>query len=220
MSWRIVSVSSMSKLDYKMDYLVVRSREDTTRIHLSEVSVLILESTAMSLTAYLLRELERRKIDVIFCDETRTPYGMLSSLYGSEVVVVAEPHGDRLKRLIVEINQLASELCLELDFDAVYTEIERPEELVRMMGFRAAGGDLPFTERLLTWMRLQRRFMGKQLFVFYGLSSFLEEDERRSFYRSVFYEKLRLLLIEPRQDRPPLPEEETTIVDKDLCIIR
>ena len=39
MSWRIVSVSSMSKLDYKMDYLVVRSRDDTIRIHLSEISI-------------------------------------------------------------------------------------------------------------------------------------------------------------------------------------
>ena len=80
MSWRIVSVASLSKLDYKMGYLVVRSKESTTRIHLSEISILMLESTAISLTAYLLRELERQKIDVIFCDETRTPYGMLSSL--------------------------------------------------------------------------------------------------------------------------------------------
>lgn len=83
MSWRIVSVSSMSKLDYKMDYLVVRNREAVTRIHLSEISILLLESTAISLTAYLLRELDRHKIDVVFCDERRTPYAMLASLYGS-----------------------------------------------------------------------------------------------------------------------------------------
>lgn len=83
MSWRIVSVSSLSKLDFKMDYLVIRNRETTTRIHLSEISILLLESTAISLTAYLLRELERRKIDVVFCDEKRNPYAMLASLYGS-----------------------------------------------------------------------------------------------------------------------------------------
>ena len=80
MSWRIVSVSSPSKLDYKMGYLVVRSRDTASRIHLSEISVLILESTAISLTAYLLRELDRQKIDIVFCDETRTPYGILSIL--------------------------------------------------------------------------------------------------------------------------------------------
>lgn len=83
MGWRIVSVSSVSKLDYKMDYLVIRNQEGTKRIHLSEISILLLESTAISLTAYLLCELNRNKIDVIFCDEKRCPYGMLSSLYGS-----------------------------------------------------------------------------------------------------------------------------------------
>jgi len=83
MSWRIVMVSSLSKLDYKMDYLVVRNREGATRIHLSEISILLLESTAISLTAYLLRELDRHKVDVIFCDEKRLPYAMLASLYGS-----------------------------------------------------------------------------------------------------------------------------------------
>ncbi len=49
MGWRIVSISSLCKLDYKMDYLVVRERDETTRIHLSEIDVLILESTAISL---------------------------------------------------------------------------------------------------------------------------------------------------------------------------
>lgn len=83
MGWRIVSISSVSKLDYKMDYLVVRNQEGVKRIHLSEISVLLLESTAISLTAYLLCELNRNKIDVIFCDEKRCPYGMLASLYGS-----------------------------------------------------------------------------------------------------------------------------------------
>ena len=76
-------MSSVSKLDYKMDYLVVRNQEGTKRIHLSEISVLILESTAISLTAYLLCELSKWKIDVIFCDEKRCPYGVLSTLYGS-----------------------------------------------------------------------------------------------------------------------------------------
>ena len=66
-----------------MDYLVIRNQEGVKRIHLSEISVLMLESTAISLTAYLLCELSKNKIDVVFCDEKRSPYAMLSSLYGS-----------------------------------------------------------------------------------------------------------------------------------------
>ena len=76
-------VSSSSKLDYKMDYLVVRNQEGSKRVHLSEISVLIVESTAVSLTAYLLCELAKRKIDIVFCDEKRCPFGTFLPYFGS-----------------------------------------------------------------------------------------------------------------------------------------
>lgn len=82
MSWRIVVVSSRAKLDYQLEYLVVRG-EETTRIHLNEISTLIIESTAVSLTAYLLSELTKKKIKVVFCDEKRNPSSELVSYYGS-----------------------------------------------------------------------------------------------------------------------------------------
>lgn len=75
-------ISRSAKLDYKLDYLVVRQSE-ITRIHLSEISVLMIESTAVSLTAALLSELMKRKIKVIFCDERRNPSSELISYYGS-----------------------------------------------------------------------------------------------------------------------------------------
>ena len=54
MSWRVVVVSSNAKVDFKMDYLVVRTLDETRRVHISEVGVLMLESTAISITAYAL----------------------------------------------------------------------------------------------------------------------------------------------------------------------
>ena len=54
MSWRTVVITGCAKLDYKMDYLVVRKKDVTNRIHLSEISILLLESTAVSLTSMLL----------------------------------------------------------------------------------------------------------------------------------------------------------------------
>lgn len=82
MSWRTVVISSNAKLDYQMGYMVVR-RMDTTKIHLSEMEILIVESTAVSLTATLLNELSKKKIKVIFCDEKRNPSSELVSYYGS-----------------------------------------------------------------------------------------------------------------------------------------
>lgn len=82
MSWRTVVVSSSAKLDYQLGYLVVR-KDTTVKIHLSEISILIIESTAVSLTAALLNELVKKKIKVVFCDEKRNPSSELLPYYGS-----------------------------------------------------------------------------------------------------------------------------------------
>lgn len=83
MSWRVVVVSSNAKVDYKMDYIVVRMLDDIKRVHISEIAVLLLESTAISVTAYALCELLERKVKVIFCDRQRNPLGELVPCSGS-----------------------------------------------------------------------------------------------------------------------------------------
>lgn len=83
MAFRTVVIKSRAKLDYKMDYLVVRTEDSVSRIHLDEIAVLIVESTAVSLTAYLLAEMTRKKIKIIFCDEKRNPIAEFCSLYGA-----------------------------------------------------------------------------------------------------------------------------------------
>lgn len=83
MSWRVVVVASNAKVDFKMDYLVVRTLEETRRVHISEIAVLMLESTAISITAYALCELVSHKIKVIFCDQQRNPYAELLPCSGS-----------------------------------------------------------------------------------------------------------------------------------------
>jgi len=52
LSWRVVVVASNAKVDFKMDYLVIRNLEETRRVHISKIAILILESTAISITAY------------------------------------------------------------------------------------------------------------------------------------------------------------------------
>ncbi|MBP5262047.1 MAG: type II CRISPR-associated endonuclease Cas1 [Clostridiales bacterium] len=81
MSWRTIVISRRCKLDLKSGYMVVRS-DDVKRIVLDEVSTIVIESTAVSLTAYLIAELTERKIKVIFCDNKRNPTAELASIYG------------------------------------------------------------------------------------------------------------------------------------------
>ena len=50
MSWRTVVISSSAKLDYQMGYLIVRN-QDVVKVHISEISILMIETTSVSLTA-------------------------------------------------------------------------------------------------------------------------------------------------------------------------
>lgn len=81
MSWRTVVISSRAKLECKMNYLLIRN-EAVTKIFLNEIAVLLIESTAVSLTTSLISELTKRKIKVIFCDEKRNPVSELIPCYG------------------------------------------------------------------------------------------------------------------------------------------
>ena len=82
MSWRTVVISKRAKLDLHLNHMVVRG-EETTKIFLGDISVLIIETTAVSITACLLNELIKQKIKVIFCDEKRNPASELVPYYGS-----------------------------------------------------------------------------------------------------------------------------------------
>lgn len=82
MSWRTVIVSSQSKLDYKMGYMVVRGKE-TRRVLLDEVAILLLENPMVSLTGCLVEALIEKKVRVIFCDSKRNPAAELTPHHGS-----------------------------------------------------------------------------------------------------------------------------------------
>lgn len=76
-------ITRTAKLDYKMNYLVVRSGENIQRINIDEIALLLIETPSVSLTAYLLCELSAHKVNVIFCDDKRSPDGMYVPFYGS-----------------------------------------------------------------------------------------------------------------------------------------
>ena len=82
MSWRTVIITTRCKLDLKMGYMVIRG-EDTKRIFLDEIAVLLIENPAVSFTGCLLEALVEKKIRVIFCDSKRSPMAELSPYYGS-----------------------------------------------------------------------------------------------------------------------------------------
>ncbi len=83
MTWRTVVIRERAKLDYGLNFMTVRQEAGVRKISLGEIYMVIVENTAVSLTAVLLNELVKNKIKVVFCDEKRNPSSELIQYYGS-----------------------------------------------------------------------------------------------------------------------------------------
>lgn len=121
MSWRTVVISSSAKLDYHMGYMVVRKDEEI-KIHISEISILIIESTAVSLTAALLSELTKKKIKVIFFDEKRNPSSELVSYYG------AHDTSEKIRRQMAWTNDVKSIIWTEIVREKILKQAKHLDE--------------------------------------------------------------------------------------------
>ncbi|MCB5952473.1 type II CRISPR-associated endonuclease Cas1 [Enterococcus sp. BWT-B8] len=82
MGWRSVIVNTHSKLSYKNNHLIFKSLQQHEMIHLSEIDVLLLETTDITLTSMLIKRLVDENILVLFCDDKRLPIGKLLPFYG------------------------------------------------------------------------------------------------------------------------------------------
>lgn len=123
MSWRTIVISNRAKLDLQMNYMVIRM-DTVTKIHLSEIALLLIESTAVSITTSLLAELTKKKIKVIFCDEKRMPSSQLVAFYGSHDT------SQKYKKQIAWSEEMKKLVWSEI----VAEKIRKQEEFLREMG--------------------------------------------------------------------------------------
>lgn len=82
MGFRTVIVNSRCKLEFRLNFMILRG-ETEKRIYIDEINTLIVQSTAVSLTAALLGELVKNGVKVIFCDEKYNPSSELIPYYGA-----------------------------------------------------------------------------------------------------------------------------------------
>ena len=123
MSWRTIVITKRAKLDLQLGFMVVRG-EDTTKVALNEIAVVLIESTAVSLTTSLLAELTKRKVKVIFCDEKRNPSSELVSYYGSHDT------SNKIRKQIVWRQNTKEAVWTEI----VSEKIRKQKELLELLG--------------------------------------------------------------------------------------
>ena len=151
MGFRTVVVSSHSKLEYSLNYLVFKTVNEVKRINISEIQTLIIESTAVSITSALLVELMKQKIKVIFCDEKKNPNAELVPYYGDSISykrvseqinwdpqiknkvwkVIVQEKIKQQAYVLSKINQEESKILLEYANDVVDGDLTNREGFTR-----------------------------------------------------------------------------------------
>ena len=128
MTWRTIVIFKRAKLDYQLGYMVVRN-EKVTKIHLGEISTVLIESTAVSITTSLLAELTKKKIKVIFCDEKRNPSSELIGYYGSHDT------SNKVRKQIQWNSNIKDAVWTEI----VTEKIRKQKELLEYLGKEESG---------------------------------------------------------------------------------
>lgn len=68
MSFRSLVINNRCKLEYSLNYLVVNKGDETKRVLLDEVKMIIINSTQVSITSILIAECINKKIKILFGD--------------------------------------------------------------------------------------------------------------------------------------------------------
>ena len=125
MAFRVVIVNQHSKLSYQNNHLLFRSAERSEQIPLSEVELLILETTDIAITSMLLSRLVDENIAVIFCDSSRLPKSYLMPYYGRHDSSLA------IKKQIAWKKDRTKEAFRSI----LSQKIQNQSELLRKLGF-------------------------------------------------------------------------------------
>ena len=143
----------------------------------------------------------------------------ISNQINAEATRILENYADEYNRIAREINELAFRVVSELDFEADFNRVEDPSKIIKLIDIFVDTADMSFCEKLLEYMRLCRKHLKKDIFVFLHLRSCMSIEEREAFYKSVQYEKFVVLFVEDHITPPVSAQERIMIVDSDLCVI-
>lgn len=117
------------------------------------------------------------------------------------------------------LNEIGNEIVFSSDFNLCFSEIETFEDIVKMFDFKISSDETELIDKITEYMKIQRLFFRKEIFVFINLKNCFSENELESFYQWVFYNKFKVVVIEGFQRNIPLKEENMVIIDEDLCEI-
>ena len=91
-------------------------------------------------------------------------------------------------------------------------------DIYKVYGVQLDTAGIGMFERLLQYVKILKLLCGVQLLVFVNVKNYLSEIQVKELYKTAFYYKMNLLLVEAHQGKS-LECEKNQLIDEDLCFI-
>lgn len=75
MAFRTLVIKSRCKIEYSLNYLILKKENDVTRVLMDEIKTLVIDSNQVVLTAALISQCIINKVKIIFTDSKHNPIG-------------------------------------------------------------------------------------------------------------------------------------------------
>lgn len=205
----------------------------------SYARVLVLEGPACLRRFFYAIEKEQRKEESgLFLSKNYDPLPFVKSVMVVDHVMSVDPNQ---KKVLTKLYENLEKTAMEEDFHLLTGEIQESlyhyvneilcssplsltmgelelPSLLKSMSVQIDVQNISLLERICYFMDVVCDVLKQEIFLFFHLKNYLEEEELAHLYQHCRYKKYMLLLVESHHTHQ-LPHEEITIIDKDLCRI-
>ncbi len=84
MSWRLIVVTTESKISVEGNYIIVAAK-NKKKIFIDEIDVLLIENNFCTITIPAINLLAEHNVNVIYCDKEHNPHSFSSPIYGNHL---------------------------------------------------------------------------------------------------------------------------------------
>ncbi len=138
----------------------------------------------------------------------------------SELLFASESYIEEKALIQSKLVEFIDELVQDVPYEMITNEIDLDlARLFKMLDVRLEPQCNTVLERLVEYVKVLARLMGKTLLILTNICSYLDDYEIGQLEKICAYHKINMLFIESREHKFLFPTK-TYVIDKDKCLIR
>ena len=144
---------------------------------------------------------------------------ILGKLYHELQTISLEESYDAIGNLNAEIIRYLDAISEKVAYPIRFGMDLNLMDLYKLYGVQLETDGSSTLEKLMDYIKIMSSLCGIHMMIFINLKDYLPENQIKELYKTAFYYKMNLLLIEAHQ-RESLPNECTQLIDQEFCVIK